>query len=219
MNFELESLDEFETELKRIEEFFRIRRKKSSIYLSQFDVPAGLEEYLLQHGYSEVKGEEGVFWGLSIDELKSRETVEGLEIKECKTTDDLAQYLIAAKNGYDDFDYTPYAASMSKLFKTSLDGVSQLHFVGFMNGLPVASGSIGVLFDTAIWINAAVIPAYRKRGINTAMLTHAIKEANKLGATKFYYSTDVDNEGSIKSGTNIGFTEVIRQRMFTKDVS
>lgn len=220
MNFGVSSLDEFENERDRIETFFRTRRKDSGIYLSEFDTPEGIEELLLDRGYEEIEGEEGVFWGLDAHELKSMQQFPaGLEIRECRTTNDLAQYLIAAKEGYNDFDYTPYAASMSKLFNSNIDGVSQFHFVGMMDGKPVASGTIGVFFDMAIWINAAVIPEYRKRGINTAMMEYAIKEASKSGATKFFFSTDVDNIGSIKSGTRIGFTEVIRQRMFSKSVS
>jgi len=217
MNFDLENLEEFGKGMVTIEEFFRIRRKSSSIYLSQFDEPSGIEEYLLCKGYQKVKGEEAVFLGLSIEDLVDpQKVVIGLEIRECRTKNDLAEYLIAAKAGYNDFDYTPYAASMSKLFNTNVDGITQLHFVGYVNKVPVACGTIGILFDTAIWINAATIPEHRKKGINTAMMVRAIKEANKLGATKFYYCTDVDNFGSIKSGVNIGFTEVVRQRMFSK---
>ncbi|PIY17933.1 hypothetical protein CO112_03455 [Candidatus Dojkabacteria bacterium CG_4_9_14_3_um_filter_150_Dojkabacteria_WS6_41_13] len=218
MNFECEDLKEFEQELHIIEEFYKIRRKDSGIYLSQFDLPRGLELFLQERGYSEIKGEEGVFWGLDYTDLKEikYEGLQNLEIRECRTTDEFAQYLIASKEGYNDFDYTPFAASLSKMFNTHVDGITQLHFVGYVNRRPVASGTIGVFFDTALWINAAVIPEYRKRGINTAMMVRAIKEAHKLGATKFYYSTDVDNVGSIKSGINIGFTEVIRQRMYSK---
>lgn len=220
MNFGIFSLDVFESELDRIESFFRIRRKECGLYLSEFDTPEGIQELLTDRGYAEIKEEEGVFWGLEPSALKSmQQSPSGLKIRECRTTNDLAQYLIAAKEGYNDFDYTPYAASMSKLFNSNIDGVSQFHFVGMMDGRPVASGTIGVFFDMAIWINAAVIPEYRKRGINTAMMAYAIGVASEFGATKFFFSTDVDNIDSIKSGTNIGFTEVIRQRMFTKSGS
>lgn len=218
MNFELDDIEEFKSELKYIENYFKKRRKKSSIYLTIHDTPEGIQEVLMKKGYKEIPEEEGVFWGVDKESFVDVGIkVDGLKIKECRTKEDFAQYLIAAKEGYNDFDYTPYASSLSKLFNNTIDGVTQLHFVGMIDGKPVASGTIGICFDMAIWINAAVIPEYRKRGINTAMMIKAIKTAQKIGANKFFYNTDADNIGSIMSGKKLGFTEVIRQKMWGKE--
>ncbi|MBN2100786.1 GNAT family N-acetyltransferase [Candidatus Dojkabacteria bacterium] len=218
MNFDLDSKEELLNEIPNIEGYFKKRRKPSSIYLSGFDAPEKIENEISTLGYKEIKDEEAIFWGLEYGSLKNRDlNVEGLDIKECRTEDEFAEYLIAASLGYSDFDYTPYASSLSKLFKTHIDGVTQLHFAGYVDDKPVASGSMGICFDTAIWINAAVVPEYRRKGINTRMMLHAITEANKLGADKFYFCTDVDNYGSIGSGKKLGFEEVIRQKMFSKE--
>lgn len=218
MNLDFSSEKELLGEIPRIEVFFEKRRKPSSIYLTQFDKPSSAEKVLKDAGYKEIKDEEAVFWGLDFNKLENKDhEVQGLTIRECRSKDDVAEYLIAADQGYSDFDYTPYASSFSKLFNSNIDGMTQLHFTGYMDDKPVASGSIGVCFETAIWINAAVIPEYRKRGINTQMMLNSIIEANKIGAQKFYFCTDVDNLGSINSGKKLGFTEAIRQRMFSKE--
>ncbi len=217
MNFKFIDEKEVLNELEIIEKFYSIRNKPSSLYLCNYDEPREFEKIIKNKGYKEIKEEEAIFWGLNINDIKKKDfNIDEFHIKECRTKDDFAEYLIVAHEGYSDFDYTPFASSFSKLFNTNIDGLTQLHFVGYVGDKAVACGTIGIYLDLAVWINAAVIPKYRIKGINTSMLQNAILETNKLGANSFYFCTDVDNIRSIKSGTNIGFSEVIRQRMFSK---
>lgn len=217
LNFNLVENNIIADDLEYIEKFFAQRKRSSNIFLTNFDLEnQNLMSLLEEYGYKLDNDEETTVRGLEISNFIEQPITDGLDIVEVRTEDQLANYLMCSISGYSTFDYTPLASSISKLYFMHLDGITQLHFVGYMDNKPVASASVGVCCGIAVLVNASVVPEYRKRGINISMMQKRIIEAEKIGANRFYYITEPDNIGSIKSGNKLGFTEVFRQIMYSK---
>jgi len=218
VNLQFSGLDAFRKEVPFIEKYFTSMNKPSSIYLSDFDEPRSLGAELEVLGYKRDEEEDGLVWGLEYDDFNEIKVSENIEIVECRTEEQLGEYLLAAHRGYNSFDYTRFASSVSKLFNTHIDGVTQMHYIAYVDNKPVAAASVGICCEIALFVNTAVVPEYRKQGIHTALMQHRIVESHKLGAKQFFYITDVDNVASIGTGGKFGFEKAFRQYMWYKNV-
>lgn len=204
------------SELDLIEKFYFQRNKPVSIQIDPATSPSNLETILKERGYKEFQKEEEVWWYYDlIHESPKLDIIRGLEIIECKKREHFEDHLKAAMKGYEDFKF--WASLLSKSFRKPIDGINVVHYVGYMDNQPVACASLGTYFEIAFFINVAVIPEYRKRGIHTSMMLRRIKDSLELGAQVAYYQTDFDNLASIATGKKVGFKEAFRRRVLFKD--
>ncbi|MCT2197279.1 GNAT family N-acetyltransferase [Paenibacillus sp. p3-SID1389] len=64
------------------------------------------------------------------------------------------------------------------------------NFVAYLGGEPAGMGSLFMRGDTGYLANDFTFPAYRKRGIQTALIRHRLQTARELGLKRVY--TDVE---------------------------
>jgi ribosomal protein S18 acetylase RimI-like enzyme len=68
----------------------------------------------------------------------------------------------------------------TRVNKTAMDRKEQIHFLAYLDGIPVSTATLATLPKSAgIW-NCATLPAYRKRGIGTFLCSAASIEAKKM---------------------------------------
>lgn len=208
--------DHLSQELDLIEDFYRQRHKPATIQLDPATLPHDLEQELVRRGYKEFKKEEEVWWDLDLTQAIQLPPTKGLEIVECRKREHFEDHLEAAMKGYKDFKF--WASLLSKSYRRPGDGINVVHYVGYMDNQPVSCASLGTYFDIALFINVAVVPEYRKKGIHTSLMLRRIKDGLELGAKLAYYQTDFDNLASIATGKKVGFKEAFRRRVYYKDL-
>ena len=84
-------------------------------------------------------------------------------------------------------------------------------FVAAIDGIDVGGGAVGINGERALLYSAAVLPAYRNRGVHRALLAARLAFARSRGATEAALKTAPDSP-VLRAGAALGFRPVSTRR-------
>lgn len=142
--------------------------------------PANLGAYLEAHGFTHEEDSPGMAANLATLN-ESLPTTPGLAIKRVGDTETLRQWCHAAIVGYGMPDFVEGA--FLDLFSSIGLGEQQplRHYIGLLNGEPVAISSLFLGVGIAGIYNVATVPEARRQGIGAAMTLAPLSHARALG--------------------------------------
>lgn len=163
---------------KKIEEvtdYFRKKKVSFSWWVSPYDKPEGLTNYLEQHGYINTENNTAMYFDLDAwdDNISTPPQLEIIQAKDKKTLQDFA--LVLANDMASFKTYFEWIASVL----TDDDPIE--YYVGYVNGKPVVRG-LSCYFAQLVglhWLSTA--PAERKKGYGKAMQEFRLKRAKERG--------------------------------------
>lgn len=122
----------------------------------------------------------GLMKGLTLDTAKSKSAPppSGVTVKVVHSEEELNDFCRILSSC---FGFIPEVEKQYvKFCKTAMDNKDQIHFMAYMNGIPVATTTLSTQPNSAgIW-NSATLPEYRKKGIGTYICSVASKHAQEL---------------------------------------
>lgn len=86
-------------------------------------------------------------------------------------------------------------------------------FVAFIDGTPVGSSGMVLAERSAYLLGAVVLPAWRRRGVYRALVTHRLHVARTAGLTLATVHARADTSGRLLE--RLGFTELVRFPTFS----
>jgi GNAT superfamily N-acetyltransferase len=212
-NLNIKNIDE---DIKDTQTFYARREKPVSFYLDPFTNPANLSEELVKREFQEDHSEEEIWWGIGLNQFTNFPQTPGLTINICDTKEKFDDHIKVTLQAYEHFD--DWANKLLENFGKNKPGLKVIHYVGYMNNIPVACSTLGIYQKLGILINTAVIPQYRRKGIHTSLMQQRLKDSKQQGAEIAFYQTDYNNEASIATGQKLGFTESFRRKLFYKNL-
>jgi hypothetical protein len=142
---------------------------------------AGVETYALlsERGYRPVELSNVLV--LSLDEaLPSRDVASALPVRKAGPRDEEAWVSAAARGWTDDPAFADMIRSFSRISFAS-DAVTK--FLVELDGVVVATGSLGAHEGIALLAGASTVPEARRRGAQRALFTERLHEAKRLGCS------------------------------------
>lgn len=138
--------------------------------------PIDLGEHLISHGLAYKGDGHGAAADLTKMNL-DQPLPEGLTIEPVVDAESLRSFLqpFSAVHKTPDFFSRALFDSFSKMGLKP--NQPYRHYIGWMGGKPVSTGSLLLSAGVAGFYNGAVLPEFRKRGIGGAMVSHRCKEA------------------------------------------
>ena len=107
----------------------------------------------------------------------------GVDIRRVTDGDDLDAWLsVAMTCGWID-DADDREARRRLYLGVGLDDVRLRHWIGRLDGVPIAMATSWVDVDTVDLCNLAVVDAFRGRGIGRALVSHRVRDAVQSGVT------------------------------------
>ncbi|OPY30737.1 MAG: Acetyltransferase (GNAT) family protein [Methanocella sp. PtaU1.Bin125] len=148
-------------------------------YLSPMSAPE-LSDILPMHGFSYLKDWKSMAIGLT-GPLPAGTAPPGLEIRMAERRADLDAWagVMLAGFGFDDPGSEAFGRFVAARGTTA--GVGQRHYLGVLDGRPVATAALvlGRAAAGAYWVST--LPDARGRGAATAMMGHVLREAKAAG--------------------------------------
>lgn len=162
-----------ETTLRR----FRARRVYLSWWVGPATTPADLGAHLAARGW---RGGDPPGLAADLGALReNRPTPAGLEVRRVEDEATLWQWVSALGEEYSEADRRAHVELYASL---GLAGdVPWRHYVGLLEGRPVAASSVFLGGGAAGIYNVAVAPALRRQGIGSAMTLAPLREARATG--------------------------------------
>ena len=124
----------------------------------------------------------GTMKGISLDitgsKFESITSLSNVEVRVLSTEQDLIAFckIIADCFGFNLEVETQYR----KISKIAMDRNQQMHFLAYVDGIPVSTATLTTLPKSAgIW-NCATLPTYRKRGIGTFLCSVIYEQAKAM---------------------------------------
>lgn len=218
MNITVES-GHLDQEFDRIESYFRLRQKHPAVALESGTPSELLAKVLEKRGYRRQPDEDCAMWEHSLEQpWESLQSAQDVEFRVVHGYDDFQDYLNAAMTGWGDIfqDYAKHASSLSKLYQHPHDGVKVFHIVGYVEGMPVCTSTLGIYFDRAHLINISVVPSSRRHGIASQMLSFAAQTAVSGKARALYVCIDRKDDPGTRLLEKNGFQTVVTQLVYVQ---
>lgn len=128
----------------------------------------------------------GTMTGIALDmtEIKSEPTSSPLNIK-IKALDTEQELIVFCKIIADCFGFNSEVEKQYRdMSRTAMDRKEQIHFLAYVDGIPVSTATLTTLPKSAgIW-NCATLPTHRKRGIGTLLCSVISKQAKAMNYQK-----------------------------------
>jgi ribosomal protein S18 acetylase RimI-like enzyme len=128
----------------------------------------------------------------------------GLIVKEVENEEMLKVKCSLEKIGFDASEETAQDYYDGYLASGFGKGTRWHHYIGWLNGEPVAMASLLLYAGVAGIYGVATVPAARRQGIGTALTLHALHEAHELG---YRIATLTDTEMSRGIYRRMGFQQ------------
>ena len=195
--------------MKEIMNFYRGRQNKIRIYASPYAHPT-LWPSLREFGFSVVDWESVLIWDLSKPLPPPPATNHTLQpLSPDATHDEKEAFARANILGFHD---TPSQRAVDLTLKVLEH--PRTEFIGSWKGQEcIATAGIEYFKDSATLITGAVLPEYRKQGIQTAMIHHRLRMTQESGST---YAAIASSSGdpSERNATKLGAVMGYHQGVF-----
>jgi ribosomal protein S18 acetylase RimI-like enzyme len=175
--------------------FFHSKQRNLAFYLD----PTTASKRLLTELESASYEIEPEIW-LGIDRALNEPGAPGAVLIEAVTQDSLPDFLrvfsqafggpATEKDGYGDIPPAYLAALEDSYSGTqTLPGVTQRHFVAYVESIPIACASVHYDETFGGLYNVGTIPSHRGKGIGTALSLHALNHAITAGVRRVFLQT------------------------------
>ncbi|MDQ2906854.1 MAG: GNAT family N-acetyltransferase [Chloroflexota bacterium] len=200
-----------EARIAQVLDYFRAREVGIGWPVGPTTRPAALPAYLETHGLVRESDHIGMVADLfTLNE--EQPPVVGLAIKEVLDQETLQAWRPVTLRG---FETTAEHAQMYYEGYRTLGFGGELpwhHYLGYLDGEPVASGSLLLHAGVAGIYGITTVPEARRRGIGTAITLHALREARALGyRVGILFPSDM----GLNVYRRIGFQECCRIPFYT----
>lgn len=160
--------------ITEVTNYFLQKRIPFSWWVSPYDKPVDLANYLENNGYENIENNRAMYFAL--DEWDGHFSVPPIKIVRAmdeKTLHDFA--MVLTKNE------TAYKKYFSRIASVLTDDDPIEYYVGYVNDKPVVRGSTCYFAQVAGLYWLATAPAEKKKGYGTAMQYYQLKRAKDLG--------------------------------------
>ncbi|MDF1655751.1 MAG: GNAT family N-acetyltransferase [Coxiellaceae bacterium] len=183
-----------------IQSQFELRDQAFTWLVDEEQSPSNLKSTLFQSGFESV----GKFNCklLSLSEYQEQPVISPAKFRWVDSTHELEDWLIPqiAAKGLDEDSAKQYLKIRQDCL---LNSKEHYHFlVGYLDGKPVASGTLFIDDKVAGLFNGCTLPEIRRRGIGTASVVSALNYAKQLGCE---YVTAESNRNMDSITTELGF--------------
>ena len=174
------SSQEVDTRIEEMIDFFKSKNLPVTWLVGPCCKPKDIGQHLVSHGLAwEVD-----VGGMTIDLRLMNEDLpvpEGITIKRVANESDMEQYLIPFGKGFEFPDIV--VDGWRKMDSSHGFGkrLQRANYVGLMNGVPVSCTTLFKAFDLAGIYCVATVPEMRRKGVATALIVDALREARDEG--------------------------------------
>ncbi|MDF1796134.1 MAG: GNAT family N-acetyltransferase [Coxiellaceae bacterium] len=158
---------------------FESRDQAFTWLVNEEQAPSNLKSTLFQSGFESVGKFDCKL--LSLDEYQEQPVISPAEFRWAKSTHELEDWLIPqmAVKGLDEDSAKQYLKIRQDCLETS--GEHYHFFVAYIDGKPIASGTLFIDNNVAGLFNGCTLPEARRRGIGTASVIFRLNYAKQLG--------------------------------------
>jgi GNAT superfamily N-acetyltransferase len=164
--------------IKEVIDFYKLKHRKPTVYVTPWTKPANLKEILQKQGFKLAYTDVWmVLQSINIDvELPSN-----FEIKEVTTKKDMQTFVEIFHKAYGGATpEEPYGAlpkEYGESFLASFGNKPWAHFIGYFNGKPAATASLALGNKFAGIYSIGTVPEFRKKGLGAAITKFLAKLA------------------------------------------
>ncbi len=203
---------EADQEIGKVLAFFDARKVPMTWVTGPSSRPADLPQRLEHHGLTHQSELAGMAVPLTL--LKDMEAPPGLVIRRADDVETLRQCLVPLTRGF------AMAEDVARLLLEMAEGLGfdqgrpWRHYLGLMNGEPVAHSELFLGAGVAGIYGVTTVPEARRRGIGGAMTLAPLQEARALGyRVGVLHSTPM----GLSVYRGLGFQEYCRLQMFSRN--
>jgi len=195
---------DIDNKIKNILTYFKLRRIPITWWIFPSAVPTNLGVFLKKHGMKYT----GYMTGMAIDLTavkKNYSVPSGFTIEQVCNKEMLEKFVGAFAKGFGvDYNVSKAIFSVDLMLDIALP---LRHYIGTLDGIPVATSSLLLEAGVAGIYHIATIPEARKRGIGTAMTTLPLHEARDLG---YHIAILLSSKIGEKLYRKLGFNEICK---------
>jgi ribosomal protein S18 acetylase RimI-like enzyme len=160
------------------------------------DVDPANHSMFIQHGLKHAETNTSMQADLSELKITSLD-VEGLEIKQAETTDDLLQFGITLAAGFGASDEGKQVLNyFQHLCEYPLNTFPAMrYYIGVLHDIAVATGTLFVGSETVGIYDITTSTAYRRRGIGSAMFQHILEDTRNCNLPSCVLQASPDGLG------------------------
>jgi GNAT superfamily N-acetyltransferase len=173
--------------LDRLERRFAAAGRPPRIAVAQGPTPRAALRLLERRGYVPEAGTEEQIYCYDRRGLPTARRVDGLNIERVRS-DGAAEYAKIAFQSFTDRG-THFRAIVEALVRRRARGRTLSAFLGRVDGVAAATGMLFDVRPVAGLGNASVLPRFRGRGIQSAMIAHRMRFAHGRGLRIFFGQT------------------------------
>ena len=187
-----------ETDVKELEEFYFSRGAAAQVVLCPLSDPS-LLKLLGCRGYRAAEFENELFKPLSDGNVGTPPNSEIQVRPTC--ADDADIWVRTVVQGFFEHELSP---EMMDLFRTLFHGGTASCFLAFINDEPAGGGGVGTYQGVASLYGTSTLPAFRKRGVHTALIQARLAFAVAAGCDLAKVTT-LPGSGSQRNVERQGF--------------
>ncbi len=171
------SMDTVDQQVETVLDHFRRRMLPVAWHIGPTSEPSNLDRVLLAHGMTHGEDEPGM--AIEIDRMDEQSMPPGLTIETVHDERGLADWIAVWLFPVPDDIRRRH---LDVLCRLGLGGdLPWRYYVGWLNGLPVATAKLFVGEGVAAVHLVVTLPDVRRQGIGSAMTRHVLHEARSLG--------------------------------------
>lgn len=164
-----------DNKIDEVTHYFQKNNVPFSWWVSPYDQPNNLRDYLEQHGFSNIENSTAMYFDLDAwdGKISIPSELDIIHAKDEKTLQDFAQVLMN-----DEASFKTYYQWIASIL-TDDDPIE--FYVGYVNGKAVVRGSMCYFAQVAGLNDLATTPLEREKGYAQAMQVYRLKRAKDLG--------------------------------------
>lgn len=218
-----QAIDRFSPQLvKEVEDFYNKKGLQPAFYIDP-DSPKELLNHLKENGYREIQNEEESWQYLDLTTIQ-----DDIDPKQYLKIDPKTVTVVEVKPEGDYFDefiridsecneLTPEISANLKrnLTEKQAEEVKNTLFLCLVDRVPVATASVGINNEIAIFAEGATLPDYRRKGLYTYLLAKSVEHSISNGAKKAYLIAEIDAYSNATS-QKVGFKHAFNRQYWQK---
>mgnify|MGYP003386444179 CR=1 FL=1 len=208
---DIDAISKIDSSISEIKEFFAKYNVPWTWLVFPFSEPANLSEILVSKGMVEI--ETFAVMGLDMRHLLPDMSLLKHELREVQNSKDFDDWSIPVQEGFES------SALEIKQFRALTENIPYgenndfHHYVMYVDGIPLASGTMSLHNNNARLDNISVRPSYQRRGFGEMIINHMLREAKLLGVKYCFLDASYQGVGLYKK---IGFEKYYTGRIFER---